>query len=171
MSRPLLSQLDLSARHAVPGLALLALAFLSATPLQIPYYGPVAPVLVLGPIHYWGLRRPGLMPPALVFAVGLLLGVLTGAPIGLHAFILLICWLIVAGQRRLAAEGGVLGLWWGFLVLAFAFSALEWLAFSLLYATPLAPGSAVLRALLTAALFPVLDWPMLVLHRRLLRRV
>ena len=78
-------------RHAAPSLATFLLVLLSVTPLPIPSYGSVAPVLPMIAIYYWAAHRPDLLPFSVVFVAGLLHDILSGGPLGLHSFVFLIC--------------------------------------------------------------------------------
>lgn len=151
-------RLDLAARHAAPGVITLFVTLIAAIPLGIPYYGPIAPVLVLMPVYYWTVHRPDLMPFWLVFLAGVLHGVLTGAPLGLHAAVLLLCQALVMAQRRFLAGKSFFVLWWGFLVTAVVATTLEWLFFGLFLTAPMPPEPVAFRALLTTALFPLFAW-------------
>src|SRR3546814_12590754 len=68
------------ARSAGPGLMTLMQVLLGGMPLQLPFYGAVAPILPLMSIYYWAVNRPDLMPFSVVFGVGLLHDILTAAP-------------------------------------------------------------------------------------------
>jgi rod shape-determining protein MreD len=53
-------------------------------------FGPVpAPLLPVMVLHFWTVARPGLIPAPLVFLTGILLDLLTGAPLGFWALGLL----------------------------------------------------------------------------------
>jgi len=151
-------RLDLAARHAAPGAITLFVVLLGVVPLGMPFYGPIAPVLVLMPVYYWTVHRPDLVPFWLVFLAGAVHGVLTGAPLGLHAAVLLLCQALVMAQRRFLVGKSFFVLWWGFLTVAVIATTLEWLFFGLFLTAPMPPEPVAFRALLTTALFPLFAW-------------
>ncbi|MEO3434314.1 rod shape-determining protein MreD [Inquilinus sp. CAU 1745] len=160
---------DEAIRHAIPAVTTIMLVFLAVTPLRLPSYGALAPVLPLVAIYYWAIHRPDLMPFTLVFAVGLLQDLVIGAPLGLHALVFLIIhWTIVA-QRRFLVGRSFFVLWWGFAMIAGVAAALEWATFSVYHATFMPMETAALRALLTIALFPAIAWVFIQVHRLVLR--
>ncbi len=157
-------------RHAAPSLATFLLVLLSVTPLPIPSYGEVAPVLPMIAVYYWATHRPDLLPFSVVFVAGFLLDVLTGGPLGLHSFVFLICQFLVVTQRRLLVGQPFLFLWVGFVVVALLGAFLEWLAFGI-YANDIQSlGPPLVSALITMALFPMISWLLLQMQRGLLRR-
>lgn len=157
-------------RQAAPSLATFLLVLLSVTPLPIPSYGAVAPVLPMIAIYYWAAHRPDLLPFGVVFVAGLLLDILAGGPLGLHSFVFLICQFLVVTQRRLLVGQPFLFLWCGFVVVHLLATFLEWMAFGI-YANDIQPiGSPLISALITMALFPMIAWLLLQMQRGLLRR-
>lgn len=170
MSGGLWQRLDGGVRAASPAALTLFLVLIGIMPLQIPHYGPVAPLLPLLAIFYWVIHRPDLLPFWVVFLAGVLHGALVGAPIGLHAVLLLLCQVLLTTQRRFFMKCSFLVLWWGFVVFAvFAFT-LEWLAFSFYHMTTMPAEPLAFRFLLTAALFPLATWGFLGVQRAVLPR-
>ena len=158
-------------RHAAPSLATVFLVFLSVTPLPIPGYGTVAPVLPLIAVFYWAVHRPDLLPFVVVFLAGALFDILTGGPIGLHSFVFLIVQFLVASQRNFLIGQPFLFLWSGFIFAALLAAVLEWLAFSIYVSDLQSMGPVIISALMTIALFPVFAWLLLQMQRGLLRRM
>src|SRR5882757_800049 len=79
-----------SVARFVPTATILILALLSVLPLRFPDYAAVAPLLALAGIYYWTIYRPNLLPPAAVFLCGLVLDLLSGAPLGVAALVFLL---------------------------------------------------------------------------------
>jgi rod shape-determining protein MreD len=158
-------RLDQGARNAVPALSCFAIVLIGVVPLRIPLFGPISPLLALIPIYYWGVHRPDLMPFVVVFLIGLFHDVLTGAPLGVHSFIYLICHFLVISQRRVLSGKNVLLLWWGFLIVTLIAVTLEWLVFSAFNLVLMPVEPLAFRVLITAALFPLFGWMMIQLHR------
>ena len=94
-------RLDLFARVLTPSLIACALVILSVLPLHIPSYSSVVPSLALMAVFYWSLHRPDLLPAVAVFLVGILYDILTGGPMGVQAFILLVVYWVTGSQRQL----------------------------------------------------------------------
>lgn len=77
-------------RYVVPLSSIILLTLIAALPWGLPsedrFFLPFLPVVV---IHYWGLRRPELVPEWFVFASGLCLDILTHGPLGYWALVYL----------------------------------------------------------------------------------
>ncbi|MGP1397051.1 MAG: rod shape-determining protein MreD [Inquilinaceae bacterium] len=169
MSGTFLNKLDETARRAAPGCVTFLLVLLGAIPLQIPYYGAVAPSLTLASLYYWSVHRPDLMPVSVVFAIGLFQDILMGAPVGLHAFVyLLLRWLIIE-QRRFLVGKSFHVLWIGFAMAGLTGLVLQWLATGLYYGALMPVLSPMVGLLLTLSLFPVLAWLIIQVHRGFLQ--
>jgi rod shape-determining protein MreD len=170
MNATVWQKLDGAARRAAPATVTLLLVLIGTTPLQAPFYGSIAPMFALMSIYYWAIHRPDLMPLSLVFAIGLVHDVLTGAPLGIHSFVFLVCHWIVYGQRRFLVGRAFGVLWWGFFMMMLMAAALEWAAFSAYFARVMPVEPVLFRTLLTVALFPVLAWGFIQVHRGFLRQ-
>ena len=167
MSRGVLDRLDRGARNAAPSAVTVMLVLLAVVPLQIPHYGSVAPLLGLIGIYYWAIHRPDLMPFSIVFVIGLLHDALTGAPLGIASFVLLLCYWMVCSQRRLLVGKSFIVVWWGFMVVAICATALEWLLFSILVGTVMPIRPILFQSLMTMAVFPAVAWIFIQVHRSL----
>jgi rod shape-determining protein MreD len=171
MTYGLWHKLDIGARIAAPSLVVFMLVLLSVVPLRIPYYAPVAPLLPIVAVYYWTIHRGDLMPAWVIFLLGLLYGILVGAPLGIHAVVFLACSALVAGQRRSLVGKSFLVLWWGFALVIAVGTAVEWLLFSAWFWQGMPVRPAVYRALLTLALFPPITWVFIQVHRGFVHRV
>ncbi|MEQ9814885.1 MAG: rod shape-determining protein MreD [Azospirillaceae bacterium] len=165
MSTSLLTRVDQGVRNAVPSLVTCLFLVISVVPLRIPLFGPVSPLLALACLYYWGVHRPDLMPLLVVFMVGILHDILIGATLGAHAVVYLVSYWLLVSQRRFLSGRNYLILWWGFLLTAMIAVALEWLVFSTLEQHLMPVEPLFFRVLLTAALFPLVGWIMIQLHR------
>ena len=152
-------------RIAAPTATTLFIALVSVVPFGIPGYGAVAPSLPLIALYYWAVHRPDLQPYSVCFGVGLFYDVLIGSPLGIHAFVFLVCQWLVVGQRRFVAGKSFVILWWGFVVVAVLAALLEWAAYSVALAHPMALEPVAFRALMLAAMFPLLGWGLVQIHR------
>src|SRR5260370_19926320 len=84
----------------VPRLTTLALAIFSVLPLRFPDYAAVAPLITLGGLYYWTIYRPDLLPPVAAFLCGVVLDLLSRAPLGVAALVFLFTRAVVFLQRR-----------------------------------------------------------------------
>ena len=160
-------RIDIIARSLIPFLLTLALVLVSQVPLHIPGYVKMMPMLAMISIYYWCIFRPDLMPMTLVFLLGLFQDMLSGAPLGLHSFLFLAGYALVASQRRFF-QGTSFGIvWWGFMIVGAFVAFLEWLLSSLIGQTFLSPSPVLFSYLFSMAAFPILAVPMLILHRSL----
>lgn len=148
-------RLDQIGRGMLPALIVLLLVLIGVVPLPLPRFGQVAPTLTLIPVYYWSLHRPNLLPPGVVFGLGLLQDLLSGSAIGVTALIFVVVQWVGRTQGRFVVGKPFILLWWGFLLVAFTAAIAEWLVFCLLnlVLTPIQP--AILRACIAIALFPL----------------
>lgn len=161
----LLHRLDEIARGLIPVVVALALVTLSVAPLNLPELAPVSPAWALMCVHYWTLRRPDLFGAPAVFVVGLYADVLTGAPLGVSAFTLLLVHGVLSTQRRSLVERSFLVSWWAFMIVAAVATLVEWAAVSLLAGALLNPVPSLFQYLLTILLFPPLAWALALVER------
>ena len=164
-------RLDRAARHSTPGIVTVVLTVVAVVPFQIPYFGPVAPLVPLMAIYYWAIHRPDLMPYTVVFLVGLLYDALTGGPLGVHSLLFLLVHVPLSRQQRLLAGRSFLVLWCGFLLVAILVVALEWLVYSVYAMTVMPVEQTAFRAIITGALYPLVGWTLGAVQRGFLRSV
>jgi rod shape-determining protein MreD len=154
-----LQRFDSNARRLVPfGLTLLLMLF-ALTPTQVPGMAHVTPMYALAAIYFWSIYRPDLIGYGASFAIGLLDDLLTGAPLGSTAFVLLACQQVVLHQQKFfnAKPFGIF--WLAFAVLALGAGILKWLCVGLFAAGGFtAFGDMLAAVLITAATYPVIAW-------------
>lgn len=163
-------RLDQIGRSLTPAAVTVLLVLLGMVPLHLPSYGTITPAFGLMAVYYWAVHRPDLLRPVVAFAVGLLHDLLSGAPLGLNALIYVLTHGTVLMQRRFFLDGAFVHLWLGFVLIALGAALVQWLANSLLHGALLAPAPALFQALQSIALFPVLSWLFMRLHRAVLNR-
>lgn len=159
------TRLDNFARSLAPGVITLLLILLSVMPTKIPGWSHIAPPLMLMSVYYWAIYRPDLLPAAAVFVLGLLEDVLTGAPIGVHAFTMLTAYGLVVSQRRFFHGKSFGVVWWGFMLVAAGVMTLEWLLMSALRGGPIDPQPALFALMLTAVVYPAAAALFIATHR------
>lgn len=151
-------RLDLWARRTLPAGLSLVLVILAAVPLPVPGYSSIVPMLALASVFFWAVHHPRLLPPAVVFAVGLVQDALTGAPMGLGAVVLLAVYGVTVSQRRYFHNRSFIQVWVGFMVVAVAAAALGWLLTVIMVGAFAPPRAAIFQYFLTIALYPLVTW-------------
>ncbi|UUX49489.1 rod shape-determining protein MreD [Nisaea acidiphila] len=169
MKSAFVQRMDLWARHLMPAATTLFLVLLSAVPLGIPGYAQVAPSLTLMSVFYWAVYRPDLMPPSLVFLVGLAEDLLNGYPFGLTAIVFLGVYGITGTQRPTFLSKPFFIVWGGFVVISFGAFLLGWMLMSVFTLSWIFPDTVLFRFGLTATLFPAAAWIFVRIHRYLVR--
>lgn len=165
MNRTLAQRLDRLARDMTPVAITFLLALIAIVPLGIPFYASVAPGLVVASVFYWSVYRPDLMPRIAVFALGLLLDLLSGHPLGLNiAVLLFVNWLSV-GQRRAIIGKPFFIAWGGFMLIAAGAVVIACVLALVLTAKPILVAPVLFQYLLTFATFPLLAWALIGAHR------
>jgi len=170
MPLELLQRLDRLARNLTPLTLTFLLVIISATPLRIPDFGPVAPNVGLIAAYYWGIYRPDLFPAVAAFAVGLWQDVLIGTPLGMNAMVLLAIHWFILSQRRFFQGKSFAVVWWAFALIATAMAALLWLIAMAYHARLLDATPAAFQGVLTVALYPFLTWVFARIQHAVLRQ-
>ena len=164
--RPSLGRwLDMAARAGFPASCTVLLMLLAAVPFGFAGQAALIPAVATISVYFWTLFRPGSMPPAVVFPIGLLLDLLGYLPIGVGV----ICLLAVHGfalrwQRFLTRQSFALT-WVAFSGFSAASAALGWGLGSLLGFRLLPVASAGLQGVITIALYPALAVLFIRAHR------
>jgi rod shape-determining protein MreD len=151
----------------LPGAIAVFLVLLVNLPVSMTGRLLPAPVLALAAVYYWVLVRADLMPPVLVFLIGLLEDVLSGGPPGLWAAGFVAAYALTDRQRETLAGlpgfGAVLGFAGAMLLATLTAYCLA----SAVYLRFAPVGSVLLEALITVAFYPLIAFPMGWIHRRL----
>lgn len=160
-----MNSLENVVRLLVPMGFLAVLFLLSVTALPIPGVGLVKPALLLMCVYYWSIYRPSLMPPALCFAVGLLLDIMTGLPLGVNAMILTLVQWVVRDQRKFLMGQAYFTIWCVFALIATLSLTVQWVLYGMASSAwmPLTPLAFSLLA--TILLFPVVTMVLIIIHR------
>jgi rod shape-determining protein MreD len=152
----------------LPTITILVLALLSVLPLRFPNYAAVAPLLALAGLYYWTIYRPDLVPPAAIFLCGVVLDLLSGAPLGVSALIFLLTRIVVMPQRRFFVDRLFPFVWVGFTLLAAGVIGFLWVLGSVLSGVVLDMRAATLQWVLTVACFPAVAYLLVRVQRGLL---
>lgn len=133
------------------------------TPLSLAIEIP----FVLMFLYYWAVYRPNIMPPLLVFGLGLLFDLLSGLPLGVSAFIFLLQNLIVSDQRIFLAGQTFIVIWIGFTVVASLSLLVQWFLVGVMH-MQLMPIIPVLLMILSGVIvFPFIVILLNITHRAL----
>src|SRR5439155_21842429 len=84
------------------------------------------PSVTLMAVYHWTIYRPDLLPPLGLFIVGLAQDLLTGAPVGTGALVLLLARAAVLRYRRFFINRTFPFVWTGFTLLSAAAMLLLW---------------------------------------------
>lgn len=158
MNETMWQRLDRYARSLVPFAMTVMLVLITMVPVPIPSYALIVPMLSLISVYYWVIHRPGLLPPAAVFVIGLIQDLLSGSPLGVYPVVLLLVYGVAYSQRRFFFAKSFLIVWWGFLLISFVAVLVNWALHSLLLGTLISSPAAVFQFLVTVALYPPLSW-------------
>jgi len=158
MSASVPQQLDGFARRLIPFGMTFVLILLETMPLPFPAAVSTAPSLVLIALFFWTVYRPELVPAIIVFAAGLLLDVVSGAPLGINALVLLLVCGGVRSQRRFLADKPFVVVWLGFVVTAIYAGALYWLAYAIIQGTLPYANRLIAQLVVTVAIYPLFAW-------------
>ncbi|WP_372623958.1 rod shape-determining protein MreD [Falsiroseomonas sp.] len=164
--RGLLRRSEAMARAAVPAFYTAVAMVLAAGPTGVP---ALVPAVALPQVVFWSVVRPGAMSPAAAFGLGLLLDLLTFAPLGSGVLTLLLAHAVAVAVRRILARQGFLFAWLVFCGFAAGAAALGWLLTALLSVSLPPAAPALHQAALTAGLWPPLAFVLGRMHALMLR--
>lgn len=162
----LVRRLEAGARALLPGIGAALLMVAAAGPTGLP--GLVAAVL-LPQVVFWSVFRPGAMSPPMVFLLGLLLDLLSLAPLGSGVLTLLVVHGVALAWRRFLARQSFAFVWLAFCGFAVGAAMLFYALTALLFfdLPPLQPSLRL--AMLAILLYPVFAWTLGRLHTMMLR--
>ena len=140
---------------------------ITVTPSRLPGATYMLPALAPMAVYYWSLHRADLMPATAVFAIGLLLDVLSGAPMGLNTVVLLAIFGVCVTQRRFFYGKSFLVVWFGFISINAVALVLSWLLVLMVTETIISPRPAVFEYFATVMFYPPVAWMFGQMHRLL----
>ena len=164
-------RMDLLARQLMPSMLTLVLVIINVVPLHIPGLSRVAPLLPLMAVYHWAAFRPRLLPAYAVFLIGLFQDILTGAPIGVNAFVFLAVYGAVLSQKRFFIGKSFFILWFGFSVIAGGALVVSWGLISVLNLTLVEHRTVIFQYLLTIGFFPAITLMLLRWQQAFLKQV
>jgi rod shape-determining protein MreD len=104
----------------VPTLVSLLGLLIYVAPIRLLGFSVPMPLFPLMAIFFWAMARPKLMPPVVVFAIGLTQDLITGGPLGIWAFSYLCAYTLMTTQSDAFAGRGGGMLWAGFGIMVVA---------------------------------------------------
>jgi rod shape-determining protein MreD len=155
---------------ASPSALAIVLVLLASLPWGLPQFAMLSPMVGLAAVYYWTVHRPDLMPPLGAFAIGLVADLISGEPLGLHAFVLTLAQAVALLNRRALAGESFLLVWLGFAAITAMAGAAQWLCASLFWWTLLSPRALIAQAAVTVAVYPLAAQFFALAQRRLLAR-
>lgn len=155
-------RLDTWARRFLPAGLSLLFVLVTVLPVPVPGYASLVPMLALAAVFFWGVHDPRLLPPVVVFAIGLIQDSLSGAPMGTGTVVLLVVYGVTVSQRRYFHNRSFIQVWVGFMVMALAAALLGWLLTVAVDGAFAPPRALLFQSVLTIAVYPLVTW---VLHR------
>ena len=128
------------------------------------------PALPIIPMFYWGMMQARDMPYWFVFAIGLVMDSVIGAPLGTSSLLFIFFLMMVHAQRKYFHKEAFVIKWGYFALLLGAVSIVNWLllSFFMLRTEPVLP--ALLQWFFTMCLYPVLHACFEALHEYTLSR-
>ncbi|VAV97890.1 hypothetical protein MNBD_ALPHA06-988 [hydrothermal vent metagenome] len=113
------------------------------------------PLFPLMAIFFWAMSRPQLMPPIVVFAIGLIQDLLTGGPLGLWAFAYLVSYTVMITQSDAFAGRGGAMLWAGFALMVASTMAAAALAGGLVMSWKVDVAHLLAQGVATVLVYPL----------------
>src|SRR5579864_8701257 len=117
-SIPSLPRVNSGAARMLPIATTVLAAVIAILPVRVPGYAALTPAFTLMAVYHWTIYRPDLLPAVVLFAVGLAEDLLTGAPVGVGALVLLLARAAVLQYRRYFVNRAFPFVWSGFTLLA-----------------------------------------------------
>lgn len=138
----------------LPAATVVFCILLELLPLPVPGYAALTPAFALMTVYHWSVYRPDLLPPSLLFAVGIAQDLVSGATIPASALVLLLARAGVVRSRRHFVGRSFPFVWAGFAVLTAAAMLGLWALHCVLQLSLFDLRTAIVRGVLTVALFP-----------------
>ena len=158
-------QTDIILRIFITYVVMFILFLLSMISFSTPLSTTIEIPFILIMIYYWMIYRPSLLSPLLIFIVGICIDLLSGFPLGISSFVLVIVRKIIFDQRVFLTSQNFIVIWLGFLVVSSITLFLQWGLFGLisLQWTPVFP--VIITIIATTLLFPVISLALHLNHK------
>ena len=154
-------------RQTVPVVTMLVLALIGSMPLGSFHTFEIFPMLNIIAIFYWTIYRPDLVPPVVLFLIGLIDDVVMGTPLGLMASVFLFAYGITLSQRQFFIGKPFYVTWLGFSIIS-AFSIfLIWVLLALFAGRLGVVIAPFIKYTITLLSFPSAVWLLVRIQRYL----
>jgi rod shape-determining protein MreD len=147
--------LDTGAASLLPVATMVLATILSLQPINLRGYAALTPAFAAMVAYHWTIYRPDLLPPAVLFIIGMVQDLLCGSAPGVTALLLLLARSLVLKFRHHFLHRPFVFVWAGFTLLTGGVTLFQWTVYSLLAAELLDIQATVFRALLTVSIFPI----------------
>ena len=134
------------------------LAFISVMSFSIPLTESVRPYFIIMIVYFWAIHRPMLIPPLVIFMVGIVYDLLMGFPLALHSVLFIVAYWLIKNQRLFFLGQSYLAIWIGFIITCSSLVSLEYFFFSALAQSFLNIKPLIGSLLLSVCIFPLLSF-------------
>ena len=165
VQRNLWLELDRLARASLPAFAIIMAIVFLGVPGLFPAVAVLRDTLTVMSVYFWTLYRPGSLPAPITVVLGLFLGLLTSAPLGVWPVLLLLIQAGVLASRRILVRQGFILIWAALIACMLMTSAFEYCAFCILDFTVLPISPIFLQVGLGSLLYPLLVPLLIAAHR------
>lgn len=148
-------------RMLVVYLIMFVLFLLNTISIATPISGTIDVPFIIMMLYYWSIYRPTLIPPFIVFSIGICFDLLSGWPVGLSSFIFLLLRHVIVSQRLFLTGQPFSVVWIGFMMAGLGAISLQWLLFGLTQFQWGSVHSVFLTSFVAILLFPLIT---VVLH-------
>jgi len=154
MKMGLESKSEIGFRGIFPFISTLVLVIITQIQYKVFFLDNLFPFLSLTAVYYWCIFKPRLMPVSAVFFLGLLQDILSGNPLGMMAFLLLVVRAFVVGQGGRFLDREFLYNWLVFIIVALVFGLATWVVASIYLKDTQNFWNAFGQSMMTIAIFP-----------------
>jgi len=153
-----LENIDWIWRGLIVQVSIFILFSLSFVYISFPLSVDVKPYFLLIAIFFWGIRRPSIISPILLFIYGLLQDIFLGYPLGLHSILYLIFFFFIRQQRLYLMSQTYLVYLMFFCLFCTLYGALEWSFFAIRYLQIFDIKMFVFSSIFTVLIYPIINW-------------
>ena len=139
----------------------LVLVFLSMQTFKLSVLVTLNMMLVMHAVYYWAVFRPSVLPAWFAFLLGFVVDLVSGRLLGFYAFLMVFASYAIGRQRRYLLSQPFATQWAVFLFVSFSAELFHWVVMAVVSLASLSPVSALVSALMSAALYPVTSLIML----------
>lgn len=163
----LLDHIPVLSRMAVVYLLMFVLFLLNTTSISTSMSTTIDVPFIMMMLYYWSIYRPTLIPPFIVFCIGICFDLLSGWPVGLSPFIFLLLRHVISSQRLFLTGQPFMVVWIGFMMAVVAALSLQWLLFGLTQLQWSGLDPVVLTSFVGILLFPIVSLVLNISHKAL----